>query len=246
MTTVRLLMTWLLFLALGVSSYAAEDSAPETKAPEPPTLEEVMAAAFQGDAISQYTLAIMYEQRESFTNAVRWLHKAADGGLSEAQFKLGYMATVGLGTPKSMEEAVRWYRAAAEKGHSEAQYNLAVCLEKGLGAKQDLKAAYDWHTKAAMLGDDFAQKALGVCFEKGRGVAADLAEAHKWYSVAAERGNRDAAKLRTLLEPQMTKTQLEAARKLYGEFIAKAPVSVTTPLPGKGEEPRKRAVDFLE
>ncbi len=218
----------------------------QTESPEAPPLEVVMAAAFEGDAISQYTLALMYEQREAYTNAVRWLRRASDAGLGEAQFKLAYMQTVGLGTARNMEEAVKWYRAAAEKGHAEAQYNLAVCLEKGLGIKQDVKAAFDWHTKAALQGDDFAQKALGVCYEMGRGVATDWIEAFKWYETAARRGNRDAIKLRSLLEPRMSKAQLSEARQRYESFIAKAPASLSTPLPGKDDEPRKRAVDFLE
>jgi TPR repeat protein len=227
-------------------SLADELPAQEASEPPQPPLEAVMAAAFEGDPLAQLAIAIVYEERESFTNAVRWLNRAAETGLAEAQFKLAYAHTVGRGAPKDLAAAVSWYRRAAEQDHAEAQYNLAVCYEKGLGIERDLQAAFQWHTKAALLGDDFAQKALGVCCEKGRGVAADAVEAWKWYSVAAERGNSEALKLRELLASRLTKEQLAEGRGRYSEFVARAPVSVTAPLASKPDKPRQRTVDFLE
>lgn len=205
-----------------------------------------MEAAFRGDPLAQYAIAISYEQRDSFTNAVRWLKQAAEGGVADAQFKLGYYFTAGLGVAKDMTQAAKWYGEAAKRDHAEAQYNFAVCLEKGLGVPKDLAAAFQWHSRAAMLGDDFAQKALGVCHEKGLGVKGDLVEAWKWYHLAAERGNADAAKLRGLLQPRLSAAQLAEARKRYADFVAKAPVSVTAALPSKPGQPKPRSVDFLQ
>jgi len=235
-----------LLLVAPATGVLAQTQVPVEQPTAPPPLESVMAAAFEGDALSQLALALMYEQRESFTNAHRWLRRAAEGGIAEAQFKLGYSLTVGLGAPTNLTEAAKWYRAAATQNHAEAQYNLAVCLEKGLGVKADLQEAFAWHSKAALLGDDFAQKALGVCYEKGRGTTADPAEAFKWYQVAANRGNPDAARLLKLLEPRLTKTQREDGQRRVTDFLAKAPASATLPIASKPEEPRKRAVDFLE
>lgn len=234
-------------LWLGLScAVGAQNPAASEDPPAPPPLEWVLAGAQAGDPLAQLTMAILYEERESFTNAVRWLRLASAGGQSEAQFKLAYALTIGRGVQRDMAEAVRWYQAAAERDHAEAQYNLAVCLEKGLGTKPDLAAAFQWHTKAAMLGDDFAQKALGVCYERGLGVKADPAEAYKWYHLAAERGNPDGLKLRSLLQPRLSAAQLAEGKRRYAELVAKAPQSMTVEVAPKPDQPRTRPVDFLE
>ena len=211
-----------------------------------PTITEVMEDAFQGDAVSQLKLGLMYEQRNSFTNAVRWYRKAAEQGNADAQFKIGYLHTTGQGMPRDHDAAAKWFRLAAEQNVLAAQYDLAVCLEKGYGGPTNNVEALKWYHKAAGRGDEFAQKAVGVFYEKGKGVPVDMAEAYKWYQLAAARGNPDAIKLLDLLRPRLTPQQLAEGRRRYAASAASIPGSnliLDSSVPPK---PRSKPKDFLE
>ncbi len=52
---------------------------------------------------------------------VRWYHKAADQGNTEAQFNLGYMYWKGLGVRQDYVKAHMWYNLAASEGHRDAR-----------------------------------------------------------------------------------------------------------------------------
>lgn len=62
------------------------------------------ARAEQGDAISQYELALMYHQGkgmpQNYGEALRWYRKAADQGNAKAEYGLGYMYDTGEGVPQ--------------------------------------------------------------------------------------------------------------------------------------------------
>lgn len=205
-----------------------------------------MVAAFQGDAKSQLTLGLMYEQRDSFTNAVRWYRKSAEQGNADAQFKLGWLHTTGQGVARDYASAARWFQQAAEKNMVAAQYNLAVCWEKGYGVKTNYTQALEWYRKAAGQGEDYAQKAVGVFYEKGRGVPVDLVEAYKWYQTAARRGNPDALKLRDRLQPRLTPEQRAEGDRRSAQYAASLPGAGISPPPGASSKPRPKPADFLE
>ena len=67
--------------------------------------------------------------REDDAEAVRWYRQAADQGLAEAQFNLGWMYYKGRGVRQDYAEAVRWYRQAAAQGHASAQTLLGIMHE---------------------------------------------------------------------------------------------------------------------
>lgn len=73
---------------------------------------------------------------------------AAEQGDINAQYRLGYMYSVGQGVPKDDAEAVRWYRSAAEQGHARAQYNLGAAYANGRGVALNRETAVDWLFKA--------------------------------------------------------------------------------------------------
>jgi TPR repeat protein len=58
--------------------------------------------------------------KQSYTEAIKWLKKAAEQGDAEAQYNLGFCYGNGEGVEKSFTEAVKWYKKAAEQGHEEA------------------------------------------------------------------------------------------------------------------------------
>ena len=62
------------------------------------------------------------ENKIRYTKAILcvWIRKAAEQGLAEAQYKLGFQYDQGEGVPKDHEQAIVWYQKAAYQGNSRA------------------------------------------------------------------------------------------------------------------------------
>jgi hypothetical protein len=130
-----------------------------------------------------------------------WTYKAyqellalAEGGLSDAQFRLGRMYETAEGVVQNLGDAVHWYRRAAEQGHSGSQSRLGLIffaeppaaagvMEPGIALEE---------TPGADAGGGVLAGSLGAPFEHGFGVKQDLAEAAKWNRLAADAGEADA------------------------------------------------------
>jgi hypothetical protein len=100
--------------------------------------------------------------------AMRWFHKAVDGGAAEARL---------------------FYR-------TDAMFYLGDAYEHGNGVAQDYAQAIVWYRKAAA--DDHnhwgieAMKSLAKLYEDGKGVPVSPHDALAWYQKAADRGDREA------------------------------------------------------
>ncbi len=200
--------------------------------PEPPSFEEVLARAQRGEIIMQLTVGRMYEERGSYTNAVRWYQEAAKAGDAGGQFKLGLLHAQGAGVPRDAAAAVKWFEQSAKQGFSAAQYNLGVCWEKGIGTPaRNYTEALKWYRLAAEQSDPFAQKALGVFYEKGLGVKADLAEAYKWYALASAGGFTEGETLRKNLAAKFKPEELVAAQKRFIDYAAARAANSAAPPP---------------
>ena len=70
--------------------------------------------------------------------AARWVRVAAEGGLTEAQVRLGRMLLEGQGVPKDPAAAVRWFRTAARSHDADAMNMLGRCCEYGWGVAADI------------------------------------------------------------------------------------------------------------
>ena len=155
-------------------------------------LEQLRNAAEEGDANSQFHLALKYyhgkDVAKDYAMAEKWMRKAAEQGHKEAQFNLALIFYNGDGVPINYPEAEKWYRKAAEQGLVDAQYNLAWMHYNGKGVPVNHEEAAKWYRKAAEQGHKVAQNNLGVCYVSGQGVVQDYAEAVKWYLKAAEQG----------------------------------------------------------
>ncbi|OMJ28417.1 Chitin synthase regulatory factor 3 [Smittium culicis] len=87
-------------------------------------------AADSGFALSQMALSGWYlsgapgvlEQSDNF--AFDWCSRAAEQGLSRAQFGMGYYYDIGIGVERDSEKALQWYRQAANNGSVEAKERL--------------------------------------------------------------------------------------------------------------------------
>ena len=101
-------------------------------------------AAEQGDAKSQYHLALYYYdgERIDYKQAVSWYRKAAEQGLADAQNRLGVMYAQGRGVSKDLDEATKWFRCAAEQGDATTKATLANTASKN-------KASGSWQVDSA-------------------------------------------------------------------------------------------------
>jgi TPR repeat protein len=92
--------------------------------------------ANQGDANSQFNLALLYENGagtpQNTKQAVYWYTKLAEQGHVAAQYKLGrlYRFSGDDDFPQDYKLAFFWYTKAAEKGHVFAEDERDKMLEK--------------------------------------------------------------------------------------------------------------------
>ncbi|KAF8940928.1 hypothetical protein BGZ58_003913 [Dissophora ornata] len=100
-------------------------------------------AAEQGDAESELGLSGWYLTgsegvlKQSDTEAYLWARKAADKGLSRAEYAVGYYSEVGIGIKQDLEEARRWYLRSAAQGNGRAKKRLTDM--KKLGAMRRVR-----------------------------------------------------------------------------------------------------------
>lgn len=104
-----------------------------------------------GDEISilKFGEMIVYKgvKVESYDNALVLMEMAAEK-YAEAQYFLGFMYEMGLGTEANPQQAAVAYVYASDNGVAAAEYRLGLFCEKGIGVPQDLEMARRWYTKA--------------------------------------------------------------------------------------------------
>ena len=81
-------------------------------------MAEWLPLAEEGDAKSQYQVAVLYLRGEGVlrdeAEAAKWFRRAADRGDADAQFNLGHMYAQGAGVKKDFIEAYKWFALAAD------------------------------------------------------------------------------------------------------------------------------------
>jgi TPR repeat protein len=87
-------------------------------------LREWRPLAEQGDAKTQFNLALMYDlgkgMAEDDAQAAAWYRKVAKQGDVRAQFNLGFMYRKGQGVAQDYAQAHMWYNLAAAQGDEDA------------------------------------------------------------------------------------------------------------------------------
>ena len=107
------------------------------------TTEEIQQLADQGDALGQAKLASLYilgRQGIEVDNqqAAKWMKKAAEQGLVEAQVIVAAMYDRGFGLKGDIKKATQWYGKAADQGHGTS---LAI-LGRNPTAKGSVQFSY--------------------------------------------------------------------------------------------------------
>jgi localization factor PodJL len=181
--------------------------------------------AAEGNPRAQYAVALRYAQgqgtAQNFSEASRWLERAASAGLAPAQYRLGSMYERGQGVAKDLGRARSWYQAAAEKGNVKAMHNLAVNLSGREAGTADYALAAKWYGEAAAYGLADSQFNLGILAEHGLGISKNLPEAYKWFALAAASGDSEAAKRRDSIKPKLDAASLAEAEKTIAAWTAK-------------------------
>ncbi|KAJ7490026.1 hypothetical protein B0H11DRAFT_1719561 [Mycena galericulata] len=94
-------------------------------------------AAEQGDSEAELALSGWYLTgsenvlKQSDSEAYLWARRAANKGLSKAEYAVGYYAEVGIGIKQDIEFAKRWYMRAAAQGNKRAMNRLTEMKRMG-------------------------------------------------------------------------------------------------------------------
>ena len=153
--------------------------------------------AMQGDTEAQYTLSLMFKEKNATTSidpisSFYWLSLAADAGYANAEFNLGLHYLKGEKVDKSLAQAFNWFSKSANNGQGRAQYNLALMYEKGLGISANPERSLHWYKSAAKLGNANAQQNLGIKYLLGDGLKKDEDMALILITKAAKQQHKDA------------------------------------------------------
>lgn len=124
--------------------------------------------------------------RKDFKNAQKYLTIAAEHGIADAQYLLGYMYEMGH-VEKSLEKAIHHYTMAMQQGHTNATYSLAKCYQEP-GDFQNYQLAYEYAEIAASHGAAEAELLLGNFLFWGRGCKPDVPRAIGLYERALKHG----------------------------------------------------------
>lgn len=154
---------------------------------------------------------------------VEQLTQCANKDSVEAQYNLGVIYYQGKIVPQDYKKAFEWYSKAAKKGDTKSQYNLGWIYYQGNGVKQDYKKSFEWYLKVAQKGDVKAQHNIGWMFMEGKGAKKDKVLAYKWINIAASQGVLNSIQVRDELAKSMTSAQIEKAKKMSADWLAKHP-----------------------
>ncbi|KAF7338541.1 Chitin synthase regulatory factor 3 [Mycena venus] len=110
-------------------------------------------AAEKGDSEAELALSGWYLTgsegvlKQSDSEAYLWARRAANKGLSKAEYAVGYYAEVGIGIKQDIEFAKRWYMRAAAQGNKRAMNRLTEM--KRMGNKRGPAGARPTRAQAA-------------------------------------------------------------------------------------------------
>ena len=102
--------------------------------------DEVIQGAKDGDAVSQYNLAVMYNKGVGVTQddaeALKWYISAADQGHAMAQYNLGMLYYFGKSVPQDYVAAYKWVYIAATYGDNSIAKDALNTITKKMTVEQ--------------------------------------------------------------------------------------------------------------
>ncbi|ASP33714.1 tetratricopeptide repeat protein [Labrenzia sp. VG12] len=149
-----------------------------------------------GNVYSMHTLGDSFAWgvigARDLNKARRWLTKAADAGLSDAQASLGILLTSSAFLDEEdLKEGVEWLQAAARQNDAYAHYSLGVAALRGRGLERDPIGAKHYFQMTWQLDSAVGNVALGDYHYYGGEGKPDYTKAREHYLVAAGYGNHN-------------------------------------------------------
>jgi len=146
------------------------------------------------------------------------IQKAANMGVAEAQYLMGYCYYTGQGVAEDYAKSVKQLRKGTNQDVIEAQFDLNKCYFSKVRTDFENAQAVKWFRKAAEQNHAKAQGCLGLCYATGDGVPRDFTEAYKWFNLASIQGIASATIHRDNLAASMTPDQIAEGQRLSREF----------------------------
>jgi TPR repeat protein len=101
-----------------------------------------------------------------FSEAAKWVRRAAELGYARTQLDLGYLCEQGKGVPLDHVAAYMWYKAAADAGEPRAIKQLrslsSVMTEAQIA--QASAAAAKWKMSTSIASGDSRSDPIGISF----------------------------------------------------------------------------------
>ena len=151
-----------------------------------------------GDPMAIFNLGNQYSEggfglMKDVTRGLELVERAADLGLKEAHYRLGFLYQFGVDVEMDMTKAVSHCEAAAVRGHVLARHNLGD--QEAIAGNFDL--ALQHYLISANLGYQDSLTCIKIMFTKGLATKADYAEALRGHQKAVtemKSPDRDEAK----------------------------------------------------
>ena len=122
--------------------------------------------------------------------ALPGMTRAANAGLSQAQYNLGLIYLNGYGVTPNEAQARRWFEQACAQDLPQCYTTLGEMYRMGRGGETRYADAIALFEKAARLNNPSGFFQLGVVHDKGYGVPVDHAKALDYFKKAAALGHK--------------------------------------------------------
>lgn len=180
-------------------------------------------------------------QRNRLPGHLRALERAAERGVSFAQYNLAAYLAAGDGVERDFKRAVFWYRKAAAQKEPEAIYNLGLMQMFGEGLKANVARGIGKLEKAAQLGSPDAQQFLGDVLVAGfYGLKRDPEQAAYYYLRSLADGHPRAAMLLAAALDGRGKIGRAQLINALNRVAVESGVKVTRPTPSKRAAKRRK------
>lgn len=179
-------------------------------------------AAQQNDTVSQYSLAVLYRDKqpktqENLARYLEWLTRSAENGYRKAQYTLGSHYIGGDEKTFNLNKASYWFHEAAQQGDADSQYNLALIYEQEGPEQEHQEQAVHWFSQASKQGMPDAMFNLGRRYLFGQGVTRDPGKGLSLVKSAAEGDNPAAQTMLASyhIQGQLLEKNYSKAMELY-------------------------------
>lgn len=136
-----------------------------------------------GEPNCAYGLAGLLDKQDSkmpSSQTIYWLTRAADGGVIDAQRKLGSLYSRGKNNIGNDKLCFKYRRMAADQGDRRNAYKVGMLLLKGQGVEKDAQKAAFYLKKAASDNIEACQILHRLYTTGEKGLPADAKQAEQW------------------------------------------------------------------